>query len=320
MSVKDPNSRKITIFRTNSFLDEAQKGSAPEFVSMSKRSLGSYWESPTSKAVGSGLNFTEQRLLMPLIIDCEVTDRQFRAKVTDYFAEIKTTVPYDKGVELEVGLLDNSKELGAPLSDNPNDLNMPINVAEYIKYRHALTHPEVALSEAEAKGNQLKQYYIYDAQASIEDNKKVSDVKDKALELYLKVKKDIKKVDMLLTLLGIDPRIFSGTNAGTLKIEALKEKATGPDAAKFVSLYEDDFFEDLYVIQSMVNTNVLKKVGEKIIDPNMGTTIGHDIKEAIAWFKDEKTNSEQIVILKAKMQEGLKATIAPPIKRQGIKK
>lgn len=308
---KDPNSRKITIFRTNSFLDEAQKKSAPDFVSQSKQSLGSYWENSHSKGIGSGLTFAEQKLLMPHVIDSEVTDKDFRKKCTDFFAEIKTTVPYEKGVELEIGLEDNTKPLGAELKDG--SLNLPINIFEFVKYRHALAHPEVAVDAKTGKGNQLKKYYIFDAQATIDENKNLADAKDKALQLYLTVKKDLKKVDMLLTLLGIDPRTMKGANEEALKTAALKEKAD-TEAAKFVSLYEDKFFEEQYVIQSMINTGVLKKAGETIIDPNMGTTIGHNLDEAIAWFKDEKNNSEQIVILKAKMQEGLQIVVATPKK------
>jgi hypothetical protein len=311
MNTKDPNSRIVTIFRANSFLDDAQKSSALEFVSMSKRSLGSYWETSHSKAIGSGLNFSEQKLLMPHVVDCEVSDREFRKRCSEYFAEIKTTVPYDKGIELEIGLSDNTKALGEVLENG--EVNLPINIYDFVRYRHAVAHPEVAASLKDAAGNQLKQFYLFDPQAQIADNKVASDVNDKALALYLKVKDEPQKINMLLTLLKIDPREFSGPNAETLKIEALKAKAQ-KNASDFVSIYEDKFFDELYVIQSLINTNVLKKIGETIIDPDLGTTIGHNTQEAVAWLKD-KSNSESVVILKAKMQEGL-AKALPTTKRR----
>lgn len=298
---KDPNSRTITIFRTNSFLDDAQKKDALEFVSMSKKSLGSYWESNQSRVSGSGLTAAEQKILMPIVLNMELSDREFRAKCAEYFAEIKTTVPYAKGIELEIGLEDNNEPLGTKLEDGST--NLPLKIYDYIRYRHALAHPEVATSAILARGNQLKQFYIFDPQAEIETNKAEADKKDEALEFYLKIKGEDKKIDMLLTLLKVDPRQFSGANAATLKLEALKAKAEKVPA-EFVSIYKDKFFEDMYVIESLVNTNVLNRVGQTLIDPDLGITVGHNMSEAIAWMKD-KNNSEKVVILKAKMQEGL---------------
>lgn len=293
--IKNPNSRIVKLYRKNSFIEDAQKG-APEFMAMSKKSIGSFWENSYSKTVGSGLTFEEQKVLLPHIIDCEPEDRNFRAKVAEYYNSIKTIVPFDKGRELEIGLIKSNKE---PISL----VNQPINLADYITYRHAIAHPKVASSKQESENSMLVEFYIFDAQAQEDTDVKASQDKDKALELYLKVKKTPEKIDMLLTLLGVDPRTFKGNNAEALKLERLKTLAD-KTPGKVIEVYEHKLFEEMYVIQTMINTSVLQKIGERVINPETGETIGHDMTESVAWIKD-KANSESLVLLKARMQEGL---------------
>jgi len=294
---KHPNSRIIKIYQKNSFIQDAQQKGAPEFMSMAKKSIGSFWENSYSKTVGTGLTFTEQKFLMPAIVDCEVTDRDFRAKVTNYFASMKTLVPYDKGRELEIGL---EKDNFAPVSE----INAPLNIADYLAYRHAVAHPQVAASKQDSENNMLKSFYIFDGQAQEDHELKTSQDKDKALELYLTMKKTPEKIDQLLTLLDVDPRTFKGKNGEALKLEKLKSLCeTASD--KVVTLSENKLFEGMYIVQTMINTGILQKIGEKIINPDNGDTIGHDMVEAVAWTKD-KANSEKMVMMRARMQEGLK--------------
>ncbi len=296
MNVKHPNSRIVTLYRKDTFIVDAQKGSAADFIAMSKKSLGSYWENSYSRTQGSGLNFEEQMILMPTLVDCTPEDRNFRQKVSEYFASMKTLIPYEKGRSLEIGLTKSNSE---PLSVT----NQPLNLADYVTYRHALAHPLVAKSQEEARDNILKEYYIFDPEAAEDAQVKDSGDKDRSLELYLTIKKTPAKVDMLLTLLGVDPRTFKGKNASSLKLERLKEIANStPDV--FISTFENKHFEELYVIQSMVNTGVLTRTGERYLDLSTGTTIGHSTAETVAWLKD-KANSEAVAILKARMQEGL---------------
>jgi hypothetical protein len=305
MSVKHPNSRIVTIFRKDSFINNAQQGSAPEFVSQAKRSLGSYWENSFSKTMGSGLNFEEQALLLPSIVDCEPTDRNFRAKVSEYYAQIKTNIPAEKGRPLEIGLLKDNTQ---PVSVE----NQPLNLADYITYRHALNHPLVAKSKDPKDDSMLKEYYIFDPAAAEASMVRANEDKDVALELYLKIKKTPEKIDMLLTLLDVDPRTFKGVNAAKLKADELKKLAE-KDPSTFVATFNDKHFETLYDLQSMVNTGVLKRIGDKFIYPETGETIGHSVDEAIAYVKDPK-NSETLVLLKARTQEALAKPLPAGVK------
>jgi hypothetical protein len=301
-----PNSKKITIYRRSSYAMDAQKGSAVEFVAMSKKSIGSYWAKNQGKAMGSGLTFEEQKLLMPSVVDCEPEDRQFRQRLTEYFASMKTNVDYEKGLTLEIGLeKDNSARVSAD--------NMPLELFDYITYKHALGHPQVASSKADAEGDQLIEFYIFDPQA-VEDAKVLADVdNDKALTYYLAMKEEPKKIDMLLTLLGVDPREaeFAGKNAISLKLARLK-KISIDRSSDFVSAYDKKHFEELYIVESLINTGIWRRSAKKVIDPDAGTTF-HTSEEAVAWIKDPN-NSQSLALLKGRMQESLVKTL--PKKQQ----
>jgi len=301
-SKKHPNSRIVKLLRKPSFIEDAQQKGAPEFMAMSKKSVGSFWENSYSKTVGSGLTFSEQKLLLPTIVDCEPEDRGFRAKVAEYYSNIATKVPFGKdGRDLEIGLENDNK---APVSAD----NEPLNLADYITYRHAISHPKVSDSKQSSEGNMLTEFYLFDPQAQEDHNVLISADKDKALEMYLKIKKTPEKVDMLLTLLDTDPRVFKGKNAAALKLDKLKEFSESKPS-KMIEAFEDNLFEDRYYLQTMINTGVVQKIGERIINPETGVALGNDAMEAIFWLKD-KANSETLVLLKARMQEGLKVTPA----------
>ena len=78
MKSKTLNSRKITIYRSGSFLSVAQGKDVQDFFSSSKRSIGSYFESGASRRIGTGLSFDEEALLLPHILDVPAEHTEFR--------------------------------------------------------------------------------------------------------------------------------------------------------------------------------------------------------------------------------------------------
>lgn len=299
--IQHPNSKKVTIFRTGSFINAAQT-QAVEFMSMAKQSIGSYWESKTSKGIGSGLSFSEQDLLMPRILDLPKEDRGFRPAIREYFLNICTHVPYEKGRELEIGL---EKDNAAPVSEE----NLPINLTDFIRWRHARKHPWVAASRKEAEGNILVQFYIFDEEETEMENVQLLNTRDEASALYLAMKDEVHKMDQMLTLLGQDPRNFTGLNAMALKRDALRT-VVEKESEIFLKAHKQTHFEEKYLLTTMVNTGVLRRVGERYIDAETVEVIGNNLEEAVYFLKDE-TKSDTINLLKVRMQESLKKTGAP---------
>lgn len=309
-----PNSKKVTILRKSSFAESSQVNAA-EFMSMSKKSIGTYYESKSAVFIGSGLNFAEKDLLMPKMIDIPKEDRTFSAEVKKFFEGISTKVPYEHGLELEIGMTIDNKKPPTYYVDEKitgedgiektiRTYNWPINLMDFIRYRHALGHPHVAPSLAEAKGNVLIQYYVFDPLASRDEETRFSDTKDRALTFYMAIKGNQEKVDQLLIVLGIDPRDFPA--AGD-RVEQLRKKADEKPAT-FISEYEDGMFEQKYLLRGMMKTGLIKKIGNQYVNNETGKSIGNNEQEALYYFTDPD-NNDKAAILKGNLQEEMKKVV-----------
>lgn len=301
------NSKRITILRKSTFSESAQTNAA-EFMSMSLRSIGSYFESKTSQGNGTGLTIAERKVLIPHIIDIPATDPSFMKACALFYGSLVTKVPYDDGITLEIGLeLDNDKPVtyfeGSVAEGNFRE-NLPINIDNYVRYRHAIKHPRVASSTSSAKGNMTVDFYIFDAEAQTEEKAAANTQRDLSLQTYFKLKDDIGKVDQMLTLLGVDPRDFFGPNKASEKREMLRKKAD-ERALEFNNIYSHKMFEEAYLVNSMINTGVIKKMGNQYVESETGKVLAGNEEEMLYFFTD-KLNSDKIVILKGAMQEGLK--------------
>lgn len=302
------NSKRITILRKGTFMEGAQTGAA-EFMSMSKKSIGSYFESKSGKGIGCGLSFEERELLMPRIIDIPKEDRGFLPGVKAFFESLVTHVPYEHGVELEIGLTIDNKLPITFWHEAQERFNLPIAPMDYIRYRHAQKHPRVSPSVQDAKGNMLVDFYIYDPASTLVENVELSNTKDKALKIYMKLREERnpEKIDMMLTLMEKDPREFTGIGKDDEKAEFLRN-AADTRAVDFVAAHEGKHFEEEYLLRSMLNVGVVRQIGNQFINKETGKIIGNTREEALYFFKDP-VHSDQISILKAQMQEALKVEI-----------
>lgn len=301
-----PNSRKVTFFRTGSFLARAQGPEIQDYFQSSKQSIGSFWESENSNKVHTGLTFKEQNLLMPHLINSDSDDKGFRGLVDTFFHEINSNVLHGTGLTLETGLEDNNDE--AVSKDN-----MPINIGEYVKWRHHIGHPSVAKNKKEADSDARKEFYIFDPMENRDRASKLVKEKDEAMQVYLKLKSEPEKIDMMLTMLKIDPREFTGPTKEDLKIQKLRELSES-DPAGFKSVYNVDDLEIKYYIAKMVTVDVLLNIGHSYRITSNKRVLGHSLDETVAFFQDP-ANEQDIALLKAAMQENSKKPIAPGTKK-----
>lgn len=299
------NSHIVTLNRLGTFLSKAQKNSTggSSFFQGGKESVGSYWESENSHKVGSGLTMAEEAILMPFIIDIPADDRSFRAAVTQFFNELTTNIPDDNPLELEIGLLvDNSKPISLEKDAATGLQNLPINIMDYIRYRHAKGHPWTAADKKSGEGNLTKKFYIFDKVELQTEKTQVGKQRDAAIAVYMKVKLNDDSIDQMLILMGEDIRKYNGMkNAEDLKLEALHKYAT-TDSVNFKARYDEGDIDIRAWISNMLTTGVLKPIGKTIIDPETNDSIGGSMDEAIYYFKDEK-NSSFVGTLKARLQE-----------------
>lgn len=294
-----PNSKLITIMRANNFVQEAQdQTQVADWMSMSAKNVGPYFQSYVSRIIGSGLTFEEQKLLMPHLIPVPATDPTFPKAVFDFFNGLVTKIPFTGGKTLQIGLKVTNDE---PVSAE----NMPLEIEDFVRYRHAKGHPWMANNIKDAQGNQLKFFYMDDPDATHKEEADKMALEDKADGIWLKIREQNGKVGMLLTLMGTDERDFVGMrNEDSRKRTALKALIS-KNPGKFLDIYEDQHFESKYWLKAMVNANVVKRVGEAYVYGDNSTLIGRTETEAIL-FLENPEKEDVVTMLKGNTQDVLK--------------
>lgn len=291
-------SKTIEIHRHFNLVEMQQEDpSVKAWLGEAFKPIGPYWE-PGGKSVGTGLSFKEQAILMPAQLGVEKSDKDFRKAVTDYFHNILTNVPKD-GLKLEVGLEDPSKEL--------SEDNMPLNIREYIIYRHLLNHPQVALDKATAEKQIVKRFYIIDPNKVTASINEINRTEDDALGLYFKHKENPIKVDQILTMMGVNIKNMKREQ----KIVKFKELATKPadlninDQAEhfrnFISICNDPDLETKYLVQELIGAKYLKQIGTAVLIDESKESLGDTMEEVILFLNNPK-NSKTLNMLKAQYQ------------------
>lgn len=271
------------------------------WLGQSYRGIGPYFD-PTTKTTATGLTFEEQKILLPHYLGIESTDKDFRKTVVRFYDEFVTAVPKD-GMTLNIELQDPTK----PLSDD----NLPINIKDFITWRHIKKHPDVAGNSSEARRIWGKRYYINDPDGVSIETTKLNDLEDKAIALYMRFKDDIIRTDQILTMLGVDIKNMKTSQ----KVLALKKKAS-KDAKitdqeqreafeRFITTVEDKDLEYKYLVQEMIGAQYLHKVGLNILYTETGEQVGENLEDAVLYFKNPK-NSRELNLLRAEYQTKVK--------------
>lgn len=263
-----------------------------DYYNQAFKAVSPYWK---GKVVGTGLTPNEQKWLMPHVHGVETTDKDFRKATELYFHEILTKIP-PKGLKLEIGLDDPTAPLGPD--------NLPISIIEFITYRHALGHPNVALTKEEADRLPTKHFYIVDPDQVSDSGIRLNDLEDKAISCYFKYKDDEVKVDQILTMMGTSIKGLSIADK-VLKFKEFSKKKEGKgdgeqqvEFQRFIDVCEDADLMLKYLIQEMIGAQILERAGTTIMVKESGEVLGGNGKEAVLFLKNPK-NSRVYNMLRA---------------------
>jgi len=205
------------------------------------------------------------------------------------------------GRALEVGLTEDN---ALPVSK----ANLPLNIMDYIRYRHILRHPQVAATKEGATGNQIKTYYISDPETEFKRLDTQLQSKDEALELYLLLKNDPARVDALLTVLDVNPITYTGKNKAADKIAVLRGFVDSKPQ-EFLKAYKVDHFETRYIVKSLVNARILTKTADHYLESDTRRTLANSTDEMVLFIEDP-ANSAEVNFFKVKLREYLKGQLA----------
>lgn len=264
-----------------------------EYFNQGNRSLGSYFVKDSVRP-GTGLTLSEEKMLMPLIIDLHPEDREFMKASSNWFHDIYLKIPpHDPkrnvgGLRLNISLEDDSK----PLSKD----NLPRNVVDYVKYRFIKSHPNVALSEKAGSGNVLKEFYIYDEGVVKAENVAEQDVKDAAISAYLSIKDDAEKVLQFLIILNIPRDEYLGKESLVLR----KQAEVNP--SDFMKVFKNKHVEIIALLKEMLEAKIIERAGDRFVYVESKNIFAVDEKDALGFLKDP-ANSNDVLGFKAKIQK-----------------
>lgn len=294
-------SKKIEIHRHYNLVEMSQEDPAVKaWLGEAYKPLGPYFK---GKITGTGLSsFEEQRLLLPDFLGIESNDRNFRAEVMRHYDNLLVRIPKE-GLTLEIGLeKDNSKP--------PSLDNQPISLRDYLIYRWAVEHPDVALTKDEAQRSYSKKFFILDPNQVNAQALSVNSLEDKAYELYMRFKDDSIKVDQILTMLGRNITNLKKDKILVLKQYASKNAKLDPTQQaeafkKFIDVCEDKDLEMKFWIEEGIAIQYLKRVGNNIVYNETSIPVGVNMSDAVLYFKNPK-NSRELNLLKMQYQQKAK--------------
>jgi len=294
-------SKIVEIHRKQSFMQDANQDSdVQEYLGLSFRAIGSYFRE-IGKVYETGLTRLEENIVLPdLLGGITATDdkNEFRRQVQAFYKDMNTKVPAE-GLKLQIGL-----EQEGELSEN----NPPLKPMDYVRYKHAIKHPQVAMNKDDAEKYQHVLFYVVDKALQLDNKSKLQEFEDKAQIEYLKINRDLSKVEMVLTLLGVNTRNLTESDMVIqLKAQAsidsdLSDVMNTEKLQRFVAVVNDRELISKYDLMEMVRANLLERVKTKILLKESGEVIGDNLKEAVVWLQD-KANSKIVNTLYANLDE-----------------
>lgn len=227
-----------------------------------------------------GVEGEEEAKFLKDLIDVPPTHQEWPAKTKDFWSSLSITVPFE-GVELNI---ETTKD------------GMPINPIDFIKYKWALKHRHVAMSEEEMKVTPDKRFYIYDPQKDLlKKNNKVQ-IKKEADKEFIKLTGDFKLMRTLLRVLSKG----NPDNLTDMEVENQLYDVKDSDPERFLKYCKDDTLEIRSEILEMIEVGVLRRIGNQIIYQD--ATLGENMTDTIIYFKNKK-NSGAVNAMRAQLKE-----------------
>ncbi len=227
-----------------------------------------------------GITPKEEKELMTELLDVSPEHVDWPKHSKRFWADMTIPVGFT-GVELEVGIHEDGS---------------PISIMDYLKYKFALKHPYVALTEEEMNGDFNKRFYIQDL--SREDKVKNTQIQFKkdADKEFIKLAANPKNMKRVL-------RLLSNTNPDRMTDEQVENalyEIKNSKTKQFLKIAKDKNLEVKAEIEEMVTASVLRKIGNQIIF--IDEVLGETLDDAVVFLKDKK-NSGTLTILRAKLKE-----------------
>lgn len=245
----------------------------------SKRPIGASYNKYGT--VLKGIEGEEERKVMPEILGISANDLSFNKKCEEFWYNISIQVKHGSGTKLNITVRDG----------------VPLYPLDYIKWKFALVHKQVAKTENSLEGNPYALFYIFDPISAqtlqISELKIRNDAKLKYLELI----QDEAKVDAVIAVLTDykNPSILSKEEK-----ELILEDRSSKKAEEFIKVVTDKKLIMKAFVYRAISAGVFKQSGSRLMYDEV--ILGENLDSTVA-FLHSKEGSKYYVTAEGKLNE-----------------
>jgi len=238
-----------------------------------------------------GLSHEEEKELLPRIIDAHPDEgSEFFEKASTYWKEMSIDIP-SGGKDLDISTRESYE------GENGEEIPNPVYPEDYVMYKFAQSHPQVAENEQKAKQNPNKLYWILDPEEEKKSKRANVEAKKEAWREFIQMEEDENKIDLMI-------RVFTDSSPEEMsdkdeKVNVLEEELERRPK-RFVEVARDDDLEKQDFVLQCLEHGVLRKTGNQIM--YMDEVLGNGVDAVVAHLKN-KRNSGTLSELKAKLSE-----------------
>lgn len=234
----------------------------------------------------------------------------------NHYSDYLTVKKKEEQIESKYKLANksNSKDLRAALKEKITLLNelesskhkfgYPLNLEDYILYRHCLLYNDIAKDTALINSDASIRFYFKDNNKEAELQKKLRTEINNAKANYVQIVSDPDMFDAVyIQYCVISGRpIVSSTLEDRITKETQLDRFSIEDPIKFNHICRDNDIKLKALIETLIARGefIRAQHNQNILTPE-GDFIGANMKEAVAWFKDS-ANSAMVAGYKNKLK------------------
>lgn len=180
----------------------------------------------------------------------------------------------------------------------------PVNVEDYLMYRHCLLYKDVAKDIALINEDPNIRFYIKDDKKEEEKLKKFRQELNKAKVNYVSCLSDSNMFDAVYIqyCAMTNKHIISSINKDKLEREIELDKFSADEPTKFNKIFNDKNIKLIANIELLIaHGELIRSQYNQNITSTDGELIGANMTEAVAWFKNaENANASNVYLNKLK--------------------
>lgn len=214
---------------------------------------------------------------------------------------------FEKALDLESGSLNLYKrkkswwsEFFVHLDKNERtfDLNSPMESLEY----RVLKANRDDIAESKSMYNGTQSYYIIDEGEVEQDNYKLAQKREEAMEAFMKLRKSNKKMYDILRVLGKKPNKEMSSNSTQLKAELDKvisqvEKLDGvPNIDDFLAVNKDALFQDKIFVLDAIDIGEIELKNGTYRMKETSQPLGRSLNEVAEYFYASKNQDDKLLV------------------------